>query len=355
MRPVDYHQAPLLVIWEATRACALACIHCRASAQDQRDPAELSLEEGRRLISEVAAMGTQLMVLTGGDPLQRDDLEDLIRHGKQAGLVMATIPAATPRLTRDRIFRLKDAGVDQLALSLDGPTAEIHDSFRKVDGTFAKVLEAAGWIREAGVALQINTVLGPWNLAHFDDLARMVTDLGIVFWEIFFLVPTGRGAELTGTSAAECEALFEKIHRMSLTAPFTVKVTEGQHYRRWFAEHDDVNRVGATGRHGARLIAAKPVNAGNGFAFVDHRGEVFPSGFLPLECGNVRDRGLAEVYRTHPTFVALRDLSLLEGKCAVCGHRDFCSGGSRARAYGATGRLFAPDPFCAYEPAPAVL
>lgn len=349
MRPVDFHQAPLLAIWEVTRACALACVHCRATAQDQRDPAELSLDEGRRLIDEVAALGTPLLVFTGGDPLQRDDLEDLIRHGKAAGLTVATIPAATPRLTRERIQSLRDAGVDQLALSLDGPDAATHDQFRKVDGTFAKVIEAAGWIREAGVALQINTVLGPWNQHRFGEMADLVTRLGIVFWEIFFLVPTGRGAALGAQNAADCEALFAPIHAVARSARFTVKVTEAQHYRRWVAQNDDPTRPSPTGR--GPLVASKPVNAGNGFVFIDHRGEIQPSGFLPIDCGNLRTTSLAEVYRDHPVFRGLRDLGNLGGKCADCEHRDFCSGGSRARASAATGDLWAPDPLCAFQPA----
>ncbi len=349
MKVVDYQQAPLLVIWEVTRACSLACVHCRASAEDVRDSRELSLDEGKRLLSEVASMGTPLFVLTGGDPLQRDDLEALIRHGKSQGLVMATIPAATPRLTRERVLRLRDSGVDQLALSLDGATAVQHDDFRKVEGTFSKVMEASAWIREAGVPLQINTVLGSWNRQDFGALAQTVTDLGAIFWEIFFLVPTGRGQGLVGCTAQEFEDLFEQIHSLSLTAPFTVKVTEGQHYRRWFVQHDNVERR-ATFGHAARLVAPRPVNAGNGFAFVDHTGEVFPSGFLPIACGNVREASIAQIYRTNKTFRDLRKLELLEGKCSACRHLAFCSGGSRARAYGVTGNPFASEPSCAYDP-----
>ena len=350
MKVVDFHQAPLLVIWEVTRACALACVHCRASAIDQRSPDELSLDEGKRLIDEVAAMGTPLMVLTGGDPLQRDDLEELIRHGKRAGLVMASIPAATQRLTRERILSLRDSGVDQLALSLDGETAVKHDSFRQVEGTFDKMIEAAGWIREAQVPLQINTVFGSWNLRDFEAVARKVTELGAIFWEIFFLVPTGRGSALTGCSAQEMEDLFKQIHELSLTANFTVKVTEAQHYRRWFAQNDDIHRRSAF-HHGQPLVAPRPVNAGNGFAFVDHTGAILPSGFLPLDCGNVRQSHLGETYRNHATFRQLRDLNQLQGKCQICVHRDFCSGGSRARAFGVTGNYLASEPFCAYEPA----
>src|SRR6185503_9098480 len=201
-------------------------------------PRELSLEEGRRLIDDVAAMGTPLIVFTGGDPLQRADLEDLIRHAKARRLKVGTIPAATPRLTRERIFSLRDAGADQLAVSVDAENADKHDAFRGVPGTFAKVIEAAGWIREAGVALQANTVFGAWNVDDFDAVAGLIEQLGVVFWEVFFLVPTGRGSALQGCSPEQFEMLFAKLYQLSKSAPFVIKVTEGQHLRRYVAHRE---------------------------------------------------------------------------------------------------------------------
>lgn len=343
----NYQISPLLLIWEVTRSCQLACRHCRASAEEGRDPRELSLEEGRGLIDQVAALGTKLMVFTGGDPLQRPDLEDLIAHAKSRGLTAATIPAATDRLTRQRVQSLAQSGVDQLALSLDGATAAQHDDFRQVEGTFAKVMEAAAWIREAGVPLQINTVFGAWNVNDFAALAETVTNLGAVFWEIFFLVPTGRGTELQGCTPEQFEELFAQIKAWSESHPgLTVKVTEAQHYRRFFVENGGQL---ARGRPGPGTIASQPVNSGNGFCFVDHTGQIQPSGFLPLDCGNIRTTPLAEAYQKHPTFVQLRDLSLITGPCATCQHLAFCSGGSRARTYGLTGDFLGSDPFCSYN------
>jgi len=348
MKVVDYNQAPLLLIWEVTRACALACQHCRASAEDVRHPLELSLDQGKGLIRQVAEMGTPLMVLTGGDPLQRDDLEDLIRFGKAQGLTMATIPAATDRLTPERIRSLAEAGVDQLALSLDGETAEKHDTFRMVTGTFSKVLEGARWIREAGVPLQINSVFGAWNVNDFDALAQTVEDLGAVFWEIFFLVPTGRGSQLTGCTAEQMEFLFEKIHTLSRRAPFHIKVTEGQHYRRYYRQQEEAgNGIPPRSRH--PLVASRPVNSGLGFCFVSHTGSIQPSGFLPLDCGNVRTETVADVYQNHSVFKDLRDLTRFNGKCGSCGYRDFCSGGSRARTFAVTGDYFNSEEGCAYS------
>lgn len=340
---VDFNQAPLLLIWEVTRSCELACVHCRAEAINRRDPRELSTEQGKALIDDVARMGTPLMIFTGGDPLQREDLEDLIRHAKSAGLRVGTIPATTPRLTRERIHSLKEAGVDQLALSIDGPTAEQHDAFRQVPGSFTKAMEGASWISEAGVPLQVNTVFGSWNVDDFDALAALVESLGVVFWEVFFLVPTGRGSALQSCTAAQFEFLFEKLDDFTLRVPFTVKITEGQHYRRFIAQRGE---VGQPRGH----MPPVAVNAGRGFCFVDHTGMVSPSGFLPLDCGNIRDSSVIDIYRTHPDFLALRDPSRLEGKCGRCEFRDVCGGGSRARAYGLTGNLFASEPFCAHRP-----
>ncbi len=346
---LDYHEAPLLLIWEVTRACALACQHCRASAIDWRDPQELSTDEGRKLIDDVAAMGTPLIVFTGGDPLQRDDLEDLIRHARSRHLTVGTIPATTPRLTRERVFSLKEAGVNQLALSVDAENAVKHDAFRGVPGTFAKVEEASGWIREAGVNLQANTVFGSWNANDFDAVAALVESLGVVFWEVFFLVPTGRGSVLKGCTPEQFEMLFEKLYQLSKRAPFVIKVTEGQHLRRYMAQRGETDPEAAKSK-GRMMISGKPVNAGHGFCFVDHLGNVCPSGFLPLMCGNVRDKSVTEVYRQHPAFRELRQFQLLKGKCGICEFRDACSGGSRARAYALTGDYLAEEPFCAYQP-----
>lgn len=357
---LDFDRTPFLVIWEVTRACALACRHCRASAIDQRDPGELSTDEGKALMSDIAAMGTPIMIFTGGDPLQRGDLEELVVHGRQCGMKVGTIPAATERLTRERIVSLAQAGIDQLAFSLDASTAERHDDLRQVRGSFAKVMQAAAWTREAGIPLQINSVLGAWNYDDFDALAGLVSSMGIVFWEVFFLVPTGRGSELNTCTADQCEDLLRRLYLMSLTAPFLIKVTEAPHYRRVALEMSQEcvgqpsakNQSGAPVGHGHRGrmgLSPLPVNSGKGFCFVDHTGYVYPSGFLPLLAGNVRERPMSETYRASPIFRKLRDSKLLTGRCGRCEYRDLC-GGSRSRAFAMLGDAHAEDPCCAYVP-----
>lgn len=347
-RDIDFNVAPLLVIWEVTRSCELACRHCRASAEHRRDPRELTTAEGYRLIDDVAAMGTPLIIFSGGDPLQRTDLEDLIRYGKAAGLRVGTIPATTPRLTRERLAAIKAAGVDQIAFSIDGATRAEHDDFRRVEGSFDLAMQGAAWAHELGIPLQANTVFGAWNAHRFDALAGLVANLGVVFWEIFLLVPTGRGSELQGCSAEQVEDLFAKIHAFSRNAKFIVKITEGQQYRRYVAQHHRPAAPGARPAGKPDFISIKAVHAGNGFCFVDHVGEVYPSGFLPIECGNVRDTSIIETYRHHPVFRDLKNPGLLEGRCAACAFKGVCGGGSRARAYAVTGNLFADDPACIY-------
>ena len=357
---IDFDQRPFIVIWETTQACDLACVHCRAKAQPVPPPGELSHEEGLALLDEIADMGTKVCVLSGGDPLTRAELLDLIRYGKARGLRMATIPAATPRLTRPIVHALKDAGLDQLALSLDFSTAEAHDRFRGAPGAFNRVMEAVGWAHQVELPVQINTVISAQNLHDVDQMQALVSHLGIVFWEVFFLVPIGRGALVQGLTAAQYETVFAKLYALEHTAPFVVKATEAFHYhryrlqRRMEARQEPaapplISRWQGRGPGGSIGRPHEPVNAGKGHCFVSSTGEVYPSGFLPVPVGNVRDHRLGALYRTAPVLRELRDPALLAGRCGACEFRSIC-GGSRARAYAMTGDYLAEDPCCAYLP-----
>jgi len=318
------------------------------------------------VVRQTAEMGTPLIVFTGGDPVSRPDLTDLIAEGKARGLRTATIPAATDALTADLVSRLKDAGLDQLALSLDFPDAALHDAFRGVPGAFEKTMHAVSWAHSTGLPLQINTTVCADTLPYLERMASFVETLGIVFWEVFFLVPTGRGSVLGGLRPEECERVFALLHGVQERSSFIVKVTEAPHYRRHVAQqvrHASGHRGRPRGAvempsllttsegpgHSVGL-APRGVNAGNGFVFVSHRGEVFPSGFLPVAAGNVRERPLADIYRNAPLMQALREPDLLKGRCGYCEFRQIC-GGSRSRAFALTGDPFATDPWCAYQPA----
>ena len=363
---VDFAMAPFLVIWETTQACDLACSHCRASAQPQRHPGELSTEEGERLLEQTAAMGTPVFILSGGDPAKRPDLYQLIRKGKQLGLRMGTIPAATEALTEELVAQLKDSGLDQMAVSLDFPRAELHDGFRGVPGAYERTMKAIEWTHRYALPLQINTTLCGRSAPYLAEMADLVEKLGIVFWEVFFLVTVGRGESLVGLTPEQCEELFEILYRVQKRAAFIVKITEGPHYRRFVAQRETAGAsAGRLHTAGAALpsllqrsegpghtvgLASRGVNAGNGFAFVSHTGEVYPSGFLPLCAGNVRSQGLAEIYRHSELFRRLRDPDALLGRCGRCEYRGIC-GGSRSRAYALTGNYLATDPWCGYQPA----
>jgi radical SAM protein len=351
----DFNQAPFLVIWETTRACALACVHCRADSIPCRDPHELTTEEGFRLIDQVRAFGERppLFVLTGGDPMRRPDLAELVGYAAAAGLTVALTPSGTAAATKARLAELKAAGLTRIAVSLDGPTPEKHDAFRGVRGSYAWTLRIIDAAIELGLPLQINSTISRRTLADFEAMAARVAELPITLWALFFLIQTGRGISLEQISDVDCERLLNRLYDLSLTAPFGIKTTEAPHYQRVIRQRERVQGSGfkVPGSLGSRrpLRAPRSVNDGNGFVFIDHTGHICPSGFLPVPRGNVRTASLVEVYRNDEVFTRLRDTDALLGKCGRCEFRDVC-GGSRSRAFAATGALMASDPLCAYEP-----
>jgi radical SAM protein len=366
---LNYDEAPFLAIWEVTQSCDLACKHCRAAAQPNAHPEQLSTAEGKALIDQIAAMGVPIFVLTGGDPLKRPDLYELIRYCNQKGVKVAVTPSATPLLTREAIFQLKEAGVVRLGVSLDGSSPEIHDTFRGLPGAWSRTIQAVEWAAEAGLPIQVHTTISRHNAHDLDELCALFETLQIVMWNVFFLVPVGRGQLADLLSGAEFEQVFGKIHELSQRVGFQIKTTEAMHYRRYLLEHDLRQRKLQPGPRPPRDRAheyepgapeadaklrtmswtTRRVNDGKGFLFVSHVGNVYPSGFLPLQAGNVRQTPLAEIYRNAPIFKALRDTSRLEGKCGACEYKQLC-GGSRARAYALTGNPLAQEPCCVYQP-----
>jgi len=372
----DASERPFIVIWEVPRACQLVCTHCRADAIRARNPFELTTDEGRRLLDDLASFGTPrpLVVLTGGDPFERPDLPELVAHGTRIGLNMALSPSVTDRLTRSVLVELHEAGAKAVSLSLDGATADSHDSFRGVEGVFDATLEAARTVREIGFRLQINTTVTRGNVLELPRMLKHVLDLGASLWSVFFLVPTGRGKDLQPLTAAEEEEVLHWLHDVSdLVA---IKTTEAPHYRRiaiqragvdvsaGVRELDDVFLVGPlrsalrteteellTGNEQRRRQPRPPidVNSGRGFAFVDHVGLVYPSGFLPTAVGSVSDQSFPEIYRGSELLQALRNPDGFSGRCGQCEFRAVC-GGSRSHAYATTGDALAEDPSCVYDP-----
>lgn len=358
---IDFNERPFIVIWEVTQACDLACVHCRASAQPNRHSMELSTDEGKKLIDQIASLKVPVFVLTGGDPIKRPDLFELIGHARAAGVRVSLTPSATPLLTRDTIFRLKESGLARLAVSLDGASAETHDVFRGMAGSFSRTLDAVRWANEMGLPVQINTTFSRRNIAEMDAIASLIESLKITLWSVFFLVPTGRGKLNDLLSADEFEQVFARIHTLSKRATFDIKTTEAQHYRRYTLQQKVADRKAGALTPAAKVKvddaigrAPRGLNDGKGFAFIAHTGEVFPSGFLPMSAGSVRQQSLSDIYCNSALFQSLRDTSKLEGKCGSCEFKEIC-GGSRARAYALTGNPYAEEPCCSYIPREYIL
>jgi AdoMet-dependent heme synthase len=361
MPPLDFDRAPFLVIWETTQACDLACKHCRAEAKPSRDPRELSNAEAMKLLEDVRRFGPVVFVFSGGDALKRPDIVELVAHGSGLGLRMAITPATTSLASRAMLQDLKDAGLSRLAVSLDGSNPDIHDAFRRVEGSFAHGLRILETAREVGLSTQVNTVVARHTLADLQGLCRLMAGLGIVFWEVFFLIPMGRARPEDVASAAEFEEVFLRLYDLSKDAPFDIKATAAPHYNRLVLQRKVAERQAGSGSSDvltdglAHSLAdgigrARGVNDGDGFMFISHTGEIFPSGFLPMSAGNVRLHDLVDVYRHAPLFRQLRNRSAIKGKCGVCEYLPIC-GGSRARAYAVTGDPFESEPFCAHLPA----
>jgi len=360
---MDFNINPFIAIWEVTRACQLKCIHCRADAQNKPDPMELSPEEGLKLIDQIHEMGNPMLVFTGGDCMMREDLFELAEYAVKKGMRVSMTPSATENVTKEKMLRAKEVGLSRWAFSLDGPTPEIHDHFRGTPGSFHLTIEKVNYLNELKMPLQLNTVISRYNYDHLEQMAELMKELKVVMWYIFLLVPTGRGQLDACLTPAEHEKVFRWLYEVSKTAPYDIKTTAAQHYRRVVfqqkaKEHrvnkDEIRYEDTLTKDIASVVdglkrAPKGVNDGNGFVFISHTGDVMPSGLLPLVGGNVREKPLAEIYRHSPIFKNLRSPDQYKGKCGVCEFRYVC-GGSRSRTYAVTGDYMESEPFCVYIP-----
>jgi radical SAM protein len=346
-----FDRAPRRVYWEVTRACDLACRHCRAEAAPDPDPAELGRAEAARLLDQLACFGPPLphLILTGGDPLKRADLFALIAAARQLGFEVSVAPSGTPLLTDEAIARLKAAGVEAISLSLDGSESVRHDALRGVAGCFDQTLQAARAAAAAELPFQVNTLVSEETLDDLPAIHRLATDLGAARWSLFFLVSVGRGTLLRPISAEACERLFDRLAELSVTPGPLITTTEAPHFRRVALERARRAARGEAPALQRSIGHGAGIRDGNGIMFISHTGEVHPSGFLPLTAGNVRTADPVALYRYSGVFRALRRTDLFGGRCGRCEYRDPC-GGSRARAYAATGDPLAEDPLCLYQP-----
>ncbi len=371
---VNFDQRPMLVFWEATRACLLACKHCRAEAMPHPAPGELSSAEGLRFIESLTAFGRPypVLILTGGDVLMRSDAFDLVTHARQLGLPVGVAPSVTPKLTDAAIGRLADLGVHIVSISLDGATASTHERIRGVAQHHAATVHALRRLVEAGLTVQVNTVVMRENVAELPALAQLLQEVGVQVWEVFFLIPVGRGQAVAALPPQACEEVCHFLYDASAYA-FVVRTVEAPFFRRivsWrkaygpspsdppahMASQYGLGTLYSTLAEELRTRIGPPRTApraqssgtrdGQGIIFVSHNGTVYPAGFLPLALGNIRERALLSIYRDHPLLQDIR-ATHFSGKCGRCSYRNVC-GGSRARAFAFTGDPLGEDPACAF-------
>ena len=340
---MNLDHAPLIVTWETTQACDQGCASCRLSADPYRNPAELTTEEGYRLLEEIHDFGAPLLVFSGGDPLKRPDLTSLLRRSVALGLRTQISPSASPLLTRRAIQELQQTGVQRMSLTLDGPNAWMHDGFRGLPGAYDRAIDALEDARLLGLQTEVRTTVTRRNLHALDQIADVVATVEAQAWSLYFPVRDGGGAG-EGLIADEYEQIFEQLYQVSGWAPFAVETNEAAHYRRFVTRRNQQE-----GLANAEPWTGAAASDGRGSLFISHTGEIHPSGFLPVSAGNVRRDSLVEVYRNSSLFRILRDYRGREGKCGFCEYTKLC-GGSRARAFAATGDYLAEDPGCVYEP-----
>jgi radical SAM protein len=369
---IDFDQRPMLIFWESTRACLLACKHCRAEAMPHPAPGELSPAEGLRFIETLTKFGRPypVLIITGGDALMRSDVFDLVQYARHLGIPVGLAPSVTPKLTDDAILRLVELGVKMVSISLDGATATTHENIRGVAHHFDETVRALARLVDAGLSVQVNTVVMRENVTELPALAQILTELGVSVWEVFFLIPVGRGHAVGALTPGECEDVCHFLYDASAYSVI-VRTVEAPFFRRivsWrktqgpspaapppvVASQYRLGPLYARMAEDLRARIGPPRSApraqstgtrdGKGVIFVSHQGTVYPAGFLPVALGNIRERELVSIYREHPLLNAIR-AAHFTGKCGTCAYRDLC-GGSRARAFAVNGDPLGEDPAC---------
>lgn len=339
-----------LVAWEMTQACNLACVHCRAGACKHALPDELTTREGKKLIDGIRSVGAPILIMTGGEPLLRKDFFELAEYGVHAGLrvVLATNGVLVDGPTANKIAQV---GVRRVSISLDGPTAEEHDAFRQVVGAFDASLNGVQNLRQAAVPVQINTTVTKRNRAKLKDIMKLAEEIGAAAFHVFLLVPTGRAREMAGEEMGpeEYEETLREFYYLSRSTSMETKATCAPQYYRIMRQEAKREGLEVTERTFGMNALTRGCLAGLSFVFVSHAGELQPCGYFDMKAGSVRDAEFKDLWEQAPLFNQLRNFRLLEGKCGRCDYVRYC-GGCRARAYEATGRYMAPEPYCGYLP-----
>ena len=325
--------------------CNLSCAHCRRVESDEAVSSDMSTHQAKKMISQLAKLGTDqdfmpILVFSGGEPLCRDDIFKLVDDAVAKKLKCALATNGTlidPMIAQ----KIKTAGIERVSVSLDGATSEIHNKLRKQDGSFEAALNGIQCLNDSGVPFQINMTITRHNAHQLNEIFVLAKQLNAVAVHLFMLVPVGCGEEFSAEemlSPDEYEDLMKEVAQKEHNGDIEIKVTCGPHYERVTREQIPEQR---------RM--SKGCLAGSGVLFVGHSGDVFPCGYLPVDCGNVLQTPLEDIWTGSPDLARMRDAKQLKGKCGVCGYAKVC-GGCRARAFAATGDYMQAEPMCTYKP-----
>jgi heme b synthase len=338
--------APNVIAWESTRACNFACVHCRAKAQKLPDPNQLTTQEALSLVDQIAELCKPVLIISGGDPLQRKDIFEIALHASSRGIRVVMSPSGSD-ITPDIIKKMKASEVKMISISLDGSKPEIHDNFRQVPGAFELAIKNMSYARQGNLPFRINTTVTQHNIGDLSGILKLVAEVGAQEWDVFMLVPTGRGKVEMEISPRQYEETLQFIYTASQTSPIPIKMTCAPQYMRVAAQRqqNEPTQPANSGRH----TGGRGCMAGNGFCFISHIGEVFGCGFLPIPAGNIRLQSFQQIYQQSPLFVELRNHGLLKGKCGACEYKKIC-GGCRARALSVHKSHLAEEPYCVYTP-----
>jgi heme b synthase len=342
-----------LVAWEVTRKCNLNCVHCRAGSERGPYPGELDTAKCIDILDQIRSVGTPIIILTGGEPLLREDIFELAAYGTRAGLrmVMATNGSL---LSPDIIERMKSSGIMRVSVSIDGADEHQHDRFRMVDGAFRRSMEGIRLLKDAGVEFQINTTVTQHNVENIKDILDMSVRLGAAAHHLFLLVPTGRAREMVNQEidAAEYEKLLRWFYHMRDKVPLHLKATCAPHYYRVLRQEARAKGEKVDFETYGLDAMTRGCLGGTAFCFISYDGIVQPCGYLELNCGDLKHATFGSIWSGSKEFNQLRDFSSYKGKCGKCGYLRFC-GGCRARAFESTGDFLAEEPLCAYQPSKA--
>ncbi len=344
---------PRLIAWELTGSCNLNCVHCRASAVEERDPNELTTQEIKGTIDNIVSFSNPILILTGGEPLVREDVFEIARYGTEKGLRVVVGTNAT-LITPEVAGKLLDAGVKRISVSIDGPTPEAHDEFRGSPGTFEDTLAGAKAAQEAGLDFQVNTTVTKRNVSDLQAIHDLAIKLGAVAHHIFLLVPTGRGEDLKDEeiSPEEYECVLNWMYdtQKKMGDRMFMKATCAPHFSRVMRQRSKEDGFDITAKGAGLNAMTGGCLGGTGFCFISKTGDVYPCGYLPAKAGNIREKPFKEIWEESPLFRDLRDLRKLKGKCGKCEYKVTC-GGCRARAFAKHGDYLESEPYCIYIPA----